>query len=1073
MKRRLIEAGFPCHQVGAETQRERDTGQAPPPNRLHVWWARRPLTPSRAAIIASLDPEGTDPETFVRQLGIEKKVMLLEGQPWTLTGKLLERIVTDNGSEQIVVDDVLLRAFATEQKQRRENLALITELKAGSAEFARDPVIQRWEKESQPLPEDVLRKGELLEIRQVMGDPAWSKTKLAFAKQYKFSFPGDAYGYPRAFSIPTLYRKSQFTVLDPTSGGGSIPFEALRLGHNVIANELNPVATIILFATLEYPACYGVELADDIQEWGNKLLNLANKQLYVFFADEQTLPDNEKTRLEQHLLPNNQYLSPEFNKEFIQDYLYTRQVTCPHCNGEAPLLNTCWLSKESGDPWGVKVITDGSARNGKVRFETYRVSGGKGPNGEDPAESTVNRGVGQCVHCRQAIDGDEIKRQARGESEHGSWQDRLYAVVAIRHQPKLDKQGQPQYFKSGAKKGLIKTEKVRFFRAVNQRDLDALAAAREALAEKWDAWDVAGLIPTEKFPQGNDMRPVNYGMPRWCDLFTPRQLLGHLTLVEGLNSLKPEILQALGSEKGRAVITYLQFAIDKGIDYNSRQTRWIAQRGQVSGTFGRHDFSLKWTFGEMIFTGPSSGAAWGLSQILDAYRGIAQLVSPLHELQSSLAGSLKIINGTAASMPAVPSASVDLVCMDPPYYNNVQYAELSDYFYVWQKRTLKDLYPDIYSRRLTDKNNEAVANPVRDGSAREAKTAYERMMSEIFSECRRTLKDDGLLTLMFTHKSQDAWETLTRSLIESHWIITASFPVDSEFANSMNIMDQASAVSSIFITCRKRHSEAATASVWQGFGGQGVQKQIEQAVLAALDEFIPLQLNPVDEMVACYGRALQVLSENWPVMDGDELVNPVRAMNEASRVVAQNRVGQITQGKISVAELDSETAMALTIYGIWGHAEVAYNDILNLSRSLGIRLETKTGGYGVNDHEIGINPAVTGNRARQAGSEEQGYQAPLLKKGAKIRLALPEERDSRRLDAPQTGWDCLHGLLQAYRKGDIPVARAYLQDKSAGNPGKMLALLSVWSREATDPELRKEAEAMLYGLSNLLEVKKC
>ena len=122
--------------------------------------------------------------------------------------------------------------------------------------------------------------------------------------------------------------------------------------------------------------------------------------------------------------------------------------------------------------------------------------------------------------------------------------------------------------------------------------------------------------------------------------------------------------------------------------------------------------------------------------------------------------------------------------MDPPYYNNVQYAELSDYFYIWQKRTLKDLYPELFTRRLTDKNREAVANPARDGSAQAAKVAYERMMREIFAECRRVLKDDGLLTLMFTHKSQDAWETLIRSLIETGWIITASFPVESEAAQA-------------------------------------------------------------------------------------------------------------------------------------------------------------------------------------------------------------------------------------------------------------------------------------------------
>ena len=179
----------------------------------------------------------------------------------------------------------------------------------------------------------------------------------------------------------------------------------------------------------------------------------------------------------------------------------------------------------------------------------------------------------------------------------------------------------------------------------------------------------------------------------------------------------------------------------------------------------------------MIFTGPNSGAAWGLAQVVDAYRGIAELAKPLYDRCSRGAPlPLTILNTTAAHMPSIPDRSVDLVCMDPPYYDNVQYGELSDYFYVWQRRTLNDLYPDLFTRRLVNKTDEAVANPARDGSAQAAKATYERMMQEIFNECGRVLKDDGLMTLMFTHKSQDAWEALTRSLIEAGWTITASFP---------------------------------------------------------------------------------------------------------------------------------------------------------------------------------------------------------------------------------------------------------------------------------------------------------
>ncbi|WP_462325579.1 DUF1156 domain-containing protein [Desulfoplanes sp.] len=1059
---RLIEQGFPCHQVGAETQRERDTGKAPPTHRLHVWWARRPLTPSRAAILASLLPADTDPEMFVRSLGIEKKVALVNGVEWTLPDKLLERIQSDGqGGECLPVDAVVLRALEKEQERRFEDQKIIASI--GSAHcLPGDEITKKWELESLKFPEPWPSSGELLEVQKKMGDPAWAKAKMAFTKALNIRFSGDAYGYPRAFVNPTEYRPQNITILDPTSGGGSIPFEALRLGYNVIANDLNPVAMIILNATLRYSSIFGSGLQGNISYWGKRLLDYLEIHNSNFFPDNQILPQERQKELQKSIQFCPEYFD-DFKFEQIVDYLYCRQVTCPHCGAEAPLLNSCWLSKQAGDQWGVKVVPDGQPRNGKVSFVPYKVTKGKGSQGEDPDFSTVTRGVGQCIHCKQAIAGDEIKAQARGESRFGKWEDRLYCVVAIRFEPVLDKTGQPVRYKSGPKTGQIRTKKIRFFRAPNAKDLQALKEAEAMLQARWDEWDEKGYIPTEKFPEGNDMRPVTYGMPRWCDMFTPRQLLGHITLIEGLNKLKPQIIAELGEEKGRAVVTYLQFAIDKGVDYNSRQTRWEYTRGIVKGNFGRHDFSLKWTFGEMIFSGPNSGAAWGLSQIIDSYKGIAELVDPIHK--HFLDGNklpLSIRNGSATNMPDIASNSVDLVCMDPPYYNNVQYAELSDLFYVFQKRTLKALYPGVFNRRLTNKKEEAVANPVRDGSTKNAKIAYEIFMSEIFSECHRVIKPEGLMTLMFTHKSQDAWETLIRSLIDSGWIISASVPVESESAASMHQKDMAAAASSIFITCRKKQdTELPEPSLWRGLGGKGVQAEIRDAVKVALEEFGHLHLNPVDEMVSCYGRALKVLSEKWPVMDGDEPVSPIRAMNEASRVVAENNIHKVTRGRIQVEELDPETAISLIFFGIWGMGDFSFDEALNISRSLNISLQQKSGGYTVSDQAIGIAQAT--NRRGVSGQSE-GFHAPLVRSGSKLRLAAPEERNAKRLDHPQTDWDILHGCIQQYKEGGGPLARPYLEEHAGESRTRIIDLLQVWTTEQDDPERKKLGEQILFDL---------
>ncbi|HEY7307842.1 MAG TPA: DUF1156 domain-containing protein [Gemmataceae bacterium] len=1072
---RLIEAGFPCHQVGAETQRERDTGKAPPTHRLHVWWARRPLTPSRAAILASLLPADTDPDWFLRELGIEKVQALVGGEAWTLTEeKEFNRIVTDDGQEFFVVDRFAEKWLEQEQDRRRENRELITKVIAKDASLANDAVLVRWSMESQPLPEPLPTRGVKLPVRCIGADPAHVNERIAFAKSDRVKAilgemlkwdKQDMYGYDRAYTHHPTPAKKPLAILDPTAGGGSIPFEALRLGHKVIANDLNPVATVILYATLDYPARFGPSLAEEIQKRGQKLVEHVGKEM-ADVTPFSPLPESERQALREHCkkCPEVVHLFdvPEVHQTGL---LYVRQVTCTHCGGEAPLLNTSWLSKIEGDNWGVKVIADGNAKGGKVRFETYRVSGGKGPNGEDPEFASVYRGEGTCVHCKQQIDREEIKKQARGESQQGKWAARLYCVVAVRQQPKLAKNGQPLRDADNE----IKTEKVTFFRSPNKTDIEALDRAAKRLVDVREQLEADDLIPTEEIPPGHRSQErdviLQYGIKRWTDMFTSRQILGHAALIKSLRATIPVMLAELGPDRGKAVVTYLQFAIDKAVDYNSAFTRWITQRRSISGTFGRHDFSLKWTFGEMIFAGASTGFGWALSQIVEAYGEIASFMKVCPPTASAA-----IFHGTAAYLPTIDDGSVDCICMDPPYYNNVQYAELSDFYYVWEKKTLRRFYPDIYHRRLTNKSDEAVANPYRDGGDEKAAETYLRIMREVFAECFRVLHADGIMTLMFTHKTQEAWDALTRSLMESGWVIQSAMPVDSEFANSQNIMDTASAETSIFIACRKRSAAVDGEATWSGFGGAGVQQRIRTEVRAAMKEFEKLRLNPVDEMVAGYGRALRVLSEQWPVLgEDDQPVSPVRAMNEASRVVAQHQIARLTGGRLKVDDLNPEAAMSLTLYGIYGLAELPYDDARNIANSLGIPLQSRTGGYNLDgERMVGINPDAAGRRRRTTSeeAEESGYHAPLVLKGSKLRLARPDERNPKRLERPQTEWDILHGLLTEYQRGDVPVARAYLNRHAESRQELILDLLHVWAEEMPDEKLRKEAQTLLFGLKS-------
>ena len=1067
---RLIEAGFPCHQVGAETQRERDTGKAPPTNRLHVWWARRPLTSSRAAILGATLPANFDLDEFLRALGIVKVVAHIPGGGgWTLVNEtILRRVAWDKQkrSGTLVVDATVQSHFLSEVQERVDVITALNSIVERIPGSDNDPAIQYWRLEAAPYEIDSLEAGLVLCVETVPANPSGFKDLLAMARIADTRVP-NLYGYDRAHRVSPPHTSCPLTVLDPTAGGGSIPFEAMRLGHNVIANELNPVATVILYATLDFPRRFGASLRADIQRYGERLIEKLDAELDHLFARTTTIPDSEKEILDKHLGDRHKSIADDFSTEEVMTYLYCRQVACPHCGGQSPLLNSFWLSKESADRWAVRLTVHSKSR---VDLLPYRILGPVGKQLTNELDAgTVNAGRGKCVHCQQVIDGDEIKAQGRGESSHGKLIDRLYSIVSFRYEPKLKKNGDLDRYTSGDRCGEIKTKKIRFFRTPGDSDLNALDESERTLNEKWEFFERLDLIPVESVPPGHKTgdeggagsgtdKPLKLGTDKWYQMFTPRQLLAHLTLMQGLHDLKPIIIRELGFDRGKAVITFLQFAIDKGLDYNSRQCMWHAARTVIAHTFTRHDYSFKWVFTEMVFSGPFSGMRWCLDQICDCYESLEELSADMPR-----ESQLSIINGSGARMDSVGDKTVDLVVNDPPYYNNVMYAELADFFYVWQKRSLADIYPGLFDSYLTDKRSEAVANPFRDGSTASAKEQYELLMREMYEECHRVTKQDGRMVLMFTHKSQDGWETLTKALIDSGWVITSTYPVESEAAAGIHIRNKAAAESSIFIVCRKRDESPSEPALWKAFGGRGVQQRIIEEVQQGLVEFEALDLRPVDTMVASYGRALRVLSEKWPVLDGDEIVSPIRALNEASRVVAQHQIHKLTEGRLKVEDLTPEAAMAVTLYGIGGLQPIRFDEVLNVARSLGIAIESTTAGYDASGRTIGYATEASGRRAG-SGDDIVGYHAPLVRKGSNLRLAKPEERNERRLASPQHEWDVLQGMLLKYREGDIPVARAYLAEHAEGEQSKIIDLLRVWTKEMDDESLRQEGETILFGL---------
>ena len=845
---RLIERWLPIAEIGIESTRERTPMTPfPAPNRLHVWWARRPLVAARAAVLASLLPADADREKFLHVLGIH-------GNP-----------------------------FAAQKRIANAN-----------------------------------RSGERL--------------------------GAGAYGYSRAFGYsPTDVEKEWLaknstagpsSVLDPTAGGGSIPFEAVRLGLAAYANDLNPVASLIERATVEWPAVYGGQLKTAAEDIGTKLVAEMRKRLAKMFPDE---PERD-TRAD--------------------GYLWTRTISCPYCDGLVPLSPNWRLASN-----GTGVLLRPNCANGPGtpgRICTFEIVGST----KEQFAGTVARGNGHCPFpdCGRVIDGDEIKRQAQA----GRMGEQLFAVVykrRIETRTKSGKQGRDKW--------------VRGYRAPRPED-DNTVVIRAKLDEKLPEWDALDIVPSESIGDisNYDRGHRLYGMFRWTDMFSPRQLLCHGMSVEVFREmLDADRAAGILDDIRQAAYGYLALSLDTMLNYNNRSGRWDNTTSRVRSIFDRHDFAFVSSYGEMAPLVVGVGYDWALKKTAKCIDELVALIRP--KAGSNLGDLLDVAETKPADMAAPPPVSItckpgdslnhiddesiDAVVMDPPYYDNVMYAELSDFFYVWLKRTAGRVFPELFRQQLTDKENEAVANPAKFSGQRGARALagkdYQKRMSGIFAECRRVLKADGIMTLMFTHKATGAWDALTTGLMEAGFAITASWPINTEAAGSLHIRDRAAANSTVFLACRPRPAagESDEVQYWED-----VAPGVAEAVRKRVEEFQNAGIGGVDLFLAAFGPALEEFSRHWPLQRGEPrdqpaprrgrktplldepwdpyAVTPEDALDVARREVKRWRLERLTHLKAN-ADLDPTTAFFVLAWDTFRAPVFDYDEALRLSRAVGVDLD--------------------------------------------------------------------------------------------------------------------------------------
>ena len=415
------------------------------------------------------------------------------------------------------------------------------------------------------------------------------------------------------------------------------------------------------------------------------------------------------------------------------------------------------------------------------------------------------------------------------------------------------------------------------------------------------------------------------------------------------------------------------------------------------------------------------GYDWALKQTGKALKELLKLLGStdqpkLGAEQGQVA--LRVHCGSADDLPLDP-ASVDCITMDPPYYDNVMYAEISDFFYVWLKRTGGRLYPEVFNLQLTDKDREAVANPERfrgqkGGAKNLAGRDYQRRMADIFTECRRVLKPDGIMTVMFTHKASGAWDALARSLVEAGFVITASWPVNTEAEDSLHIRDKSAAKSTIFLACRPRESTAAEERYWED-----VEPLVRDAVRGRVESYQKIGIRGIDLYLSCFGPALQVFSESWPLKRGNPRSEPKRGPGQRSLLLEEDpyavtpedaldaarvavkawRIGQLARVNRQ-RELDPLTEWFILAWDAFGAPRFPADEALKLARVVGL------------DFDAAVKNEICGLK----GDDVTLWDSAERQKRGKI-AAVSEDRLI----------DTLHRLAVLVRTQNVGVAKAQLE----------------------------------------------
>lgn len=772
-------------------------------------------------------------------------------------------------------------------------------------------------------------------------------------------------------------------ILDPFAGGGSIPLEAQRLGLEAHASDLNPVAVLIEKALIEIPPNFSgrppvspevardqlthlwphaTGLAEDVRRYGQWMRDEAEKRIGDRYPNAE-LADGSKAT--------------------VIAWIWARTVACPNpaCGIAMPLTSKWWLGKKKGkEAYVVPKVVDG-----KVHFTV-----GHDPNTAPTAlsDGTVSRTGATCIGCGSAVEFKYIRAEGRA----GRMGAQLMATVAEGNRTRIYLDPTPEH---------------------------------EA---------AANVIPPSDAPMGDlpaealGFRVQAYGFERYSDLFTTRQLIALTTFSDLVAEARVQVLAdavSAGMPEGDrleaggtgaiayadAVATYLGFAISRLADYGSTMSTWMPdpKNEGIRNTFARQAIPMIWDFAEANPLSSSSGNFWFM------LRGIARTVD-------GLAASAK--PGIARQGDAASTTRNDLLLStDPPYYDNIGYSDLSDYFYVWLRRSLRSIYPDLLSTMLVPKTEELVANQYRHGGKGGAQAFFEEGFRKVFRRARESAVPNFPITVYYAFKQSETtesgeastgWETLLEGMIRSGWAVTATWPLRSERGGRMTSIGTNALASSIVLALRPR-PEAAPQTDRRQF-----VEALKSELPTALKDLQHGSIAPVDLPQAAIGPGMAVFSRYSGVLEPDGSKMSVRS--------ALARINEILDQVLNEQEgdFDATSRFGIAWYRQHGYGTGTFGDANNLAN------------------------------ARNTTVVAMDRGGILSSRAGKVHLIKPSdlEADYDVLADPQTSnWEALHHLIKLLEGDGITPAGDFLRTALSRPDG------------AIDPDLVKELAHLLFRVA--------